>query len=91
MEEKRNMQENETKVNMEETFKAMMNAMFENQTLYFELVEKVTEKKNYTDMMSKRLMKMKLTDQIKVLKLMADLADVAEDLCKKYGLEVEER
>lgn len=90
MEEKRNINGSETKVDMVETLKAMMNTMFENQTLYFELVEKITEKQKQTNAMSKHLMKMKMSDQIKVLKLMADLADVAEDLCEKYGLEVEE-
>ena len=81
--------ENDVKLDEAATLKAMLSTMFEQQTLYFELATKVGNSAKKTEALSKNTLKMTMADQIKVLTLMSKVADLADDLCDKYGFETE--
>ena len=56
---------------------------------YFTILRKMNEKRKYSDLVSNRIMTMKMIDQIEILKHYLAISLISEKLCKKYGWDAE--
>ena len=83
--EKENMEVDNVK-----TLENMINRVLENQELYFKLLIKVTGSTSYVKAVTNNLLKMKMPDQLQLLKGSAAVSDICVRLCEKYGFEIEE-
>ncbi len=72
---------------MFKTLQKQVNILIAEQNEYFEKISYINERKSISDMVMKNLTKMKLHDQLKIIRLSAKLAAECASLCEKYGLE----
>lgn len=70
----------------EDTGKMLKN-VWQQQNLYFELLTRITESGNVIGAVSRNILKMNMTDQIKCLKLVTLLIEVCTELNEKYGFD----
>ena len=69
--------------------KKLENMMKEDEE-YFALLKAIDATSKYATLLSKNMMNMKKSDQIKALRLSAALGEVAKELCEKYSFSDEE-
>ena len=65
----------------------MLNNVWQQQNLYFELLTRITESGNVVGAVSRNILKMNITDQIKCLKVVTRLIEVYTELNEKYGFD----
>ena len=65
----------------------MLKNMWQQQNLYFELLTRITESGNVIGAVSRNILKMNMTDQIKCLKVLTLLIEVCTELNEKYGFD----
>ena len=65
----------------------MLENMWQQQNLYFELLTRITESGNVVGAVSRNILKMNMTDQIKCLKVVTLLIEVCTELNEKYGFD----
>lgn len=65
----------------------MLKNMWQQQNLYFELLTRITESGNVIGAVSRNILKMNMTDQIKCLKVLTLLIEVCTKLNEKYGFD----
>ena len=70
----------------EDTGKMLKN-VWQQQNLYFELLTRITESGNIIEAVSRNILKMNMTDQIKCLKVVTLLIEVCTELNEKYGFD----
>ena len=70
----------------EDTGKMLKN-VWQQQNLYFELLTRITESGNVIGAVSRNILKMNMTDQIKFLKVVTLLIGVCTELNEKYGFD----
>ena len=70
----------------EDTGKMLKN-VWQQQNLYFELLTRITESGNVIGAVSRNILKMNMTDQIKCLKVVTRLIEVCTKLNEKYGFD----
>ena len=70
----------------EDTGKMLKN-VWQQQNLYFELLTRITESGNVVGAVSRNILKMNITDQIKCLKVVTRLIEVYTELNEKYGFD----
>lgn len=70
----------------EDTGKMLKN-VWQQQNLYFELLTRITESGNVIGAVSRNILKMNMTDQIKCLKVVTSLIEVCTELNEKYGFD----
>ena len=70
----------------EDTGKMLKN-VWQQQNLYFELLTRITESGNVIGAVSRNILKMNMTDQIKLLKVVTPLIEVCTELNEKYGFD----
>ena len=70
----------------EDTGKMLKN-VWQQQNLYFELLTRITESGNVIVAVSRNILKMNMTDQIKCLKVVTLLIEVCTELNEKYGFD----
>ena len=57
---------------------------------YFDLIQTLITQNPYADAVCENLLKLRKTDQIKVLKVIVGYGELCKKLCAKYNLLVEE-
>lgn len=67
--------------NLKEVFDRQM----ELQETYFTILREMNETRKYSDLVSNRIMNLKMTDQIEILKHYLAIGKISEKMCKKYG------
>ena len=65
----------------------MLNNVWQQQNLYLELLTRITESGNVIGAVSRNILKMNITDQIKCLKVVTLLIEVCTELNEKYGFD----
>lgn len=65
----------------------MLKNMWQQQNLYFELLTRITKSDNVIGTVSRNILKMNMTDQIKYLKVVTLLIEVCTELNEKYGFD----
>ena len=65
----------------------LLKNMWQEQNLYFELLTRITESGNVIEAVSRNILKMNMTDQIKCLKVVTLLSEVCTELNEKYGFD----
>ena len=65
----------------------MLENVWQQQNLYFELLTRITESGNVIGAVSRNILKMNMTDQIKCLKVVTLLIEVCTELNEKYGFD----
>ena len=65
----------------------LLKNMWQEQNLYFELLTRITESGNVIGAVSRNILKMNMTDQIKCLKVVTLLSEVCTELNEKYGFD----
>ena len=65
----------------------MLENVWQQQNLYFELLTRITESGNVIVAVSRNILKMNMTDQIKCLKVVTLLIEVCTGLNEKYGFD----
>ena len=65
----------------------MLENVWQQQNLYFELLTRITESGNVIVAVSRNILKMNMTDQIKCLKVVTLLIEVCTELNEKYGFD----
>ena len=65
----------------------MLNNVWQQQNLYLELLTRITESGNVIGAVSRNILKMNMTDQIKCLKVVTLLIEVCTELNEKYGFD----
>ena len=70
----------------EDTGKMLKN-VWQQQNLYFELLTRITESGNVLGAVSRNILKMNMTDQIKYLKVVTLLIEVCTELNEKHGFD----
>ena len=81
--------ENKGEVNLEETIRAVIDATFKKERLYFDLLAKVPEYAEVTQKVSSNIMNMSMDDQIPLLKSIILTGQICEKLADKYDLDEE--
>lgn len=72
---------------LSEDTEKMLKNVWQQQNLYFELLTRITESGNVIGAVSRNILKMNMTDQIKCLKLVTLLIEVCTELNEKYGFD----
>ena len=65
----------------------MLNNVWQQQNLYLELLTRITESGNIIGAVSRNILKMNITDQIKCLIVVTLLIEVCTELNEKYGFD----
>ena len=72
---------------MFEVMSKRLEAALRSDKEYFSLLATVSDKAKYTEAACSVMLKFPKTDQIQVLKAMAQLGLVAEELCRKHNID----
>ena len=74
---------------MFDEMKKSLDKIVQEDNEYFELLRETQKNSPYTNLITKNLVNLKKTDQIKILRISAKHGELCKSLCEKYGFDEE--